>query len=66
MKKDVQAVSKGVPIIPTAKQFHPLLPKYQPRLLVVDPVTTKEALMTENGRNNPNIQDGGNAIRYMA
>jgi hypothetical protein len=22
--------------------------------------------MTENGRNNPNIQDGGNAIRYMA
>jgi hypothetical protein len=32
----------------------------------VDPVTTKEALMTENGRNNPNIQDGGNAIRYMA
>jgi hypothetical protein len=32
----------------------------------VDPVTTKEALMTENGRNNPDIQDGGNAIRYMA
>jgi hypothetical protein len=32
----------------------------------VDPVTTKEAMMTENGRNNPNMQDGGNAIRYMA
>jgi hypothetical protein len=32
----------------------------------VEPVTTKEALMTENGRNNPNIQDGGNAILYMA
>jgi hypothetical protein len=29
-------------------------------------LTTKEALMTENGQNNPNIQDGGNAIRYMA
>jgi hypothetical protein len=29
-------------------------------------VSTKEALMTENGWNNPNIQDGGNAILYMA
>jgi hypothetical protein len=46
--------------------LQPLLPKYQPRLLVVDPVTTKEALMAENGRHNPNIQDGGNVIRYMA
>jgi hypothetical protein len=33
---------------------------------VVDPVITKEALMIEYGRENPNIYDGGNAIHDMA
>ena len=40
----------------------PLLPKHQPHLLVVEPVNTCEALVTEYRRDNLNIGCGGNAI----
>jgi hypothetical protein len=40
----------------------PLHPKYQPHLPAVDPVTTKETLVTEYRRYNLNTRYGGNAI----
>jgi hypothetical protein len=50
--KHVCGVQRGVKRSSTRDIIAPP-PQTPTRLLVVDPVTTKEALMTENGRNNP-------------